>query len=110
MHLLAAVALIASTLAAAPPAAAAETCHASWFRHAPHEKKFAGGPLYVAHKSAPKGSYLVVTAPSGKSVRVQVRDRGPYIAGRCVDLSPAAFVRVADRGLGQGVVRNVQVR
>jgi rare lipoprotein A len=46
----------------------------------------------VAHKSLPCGTLLrVEDAGSGKSVVVQVTDRGPYVKGRIVDLSWAAF-------------------
>ena len=46
----------------------------------------------VAHKTLPCGTMLrVEDADSGKSVVVQVTDRGPYVRGRVVDLSWAAF-------------------
>ena len=31
---------------------------------------------------------------------VRINDRGPYVAGRCVDLSRASFARIADIGQG----------
>ena len=46
----------------------------------------------VAHKSLPCGTMVrVEDATSGKSVLAQVTDRGPYVRGRVVDLSWAAF-------------------
>ena len=39
---------------------------------------------------------------NGKSVTVRINDRGPYIDGRCLDLSRAAFAAIAT--LGQGVL------
>ena len=46
----------------------------------------------VAHKSLPCGTMVrVEDATTGKSVVAQVTDRGPYIKGRVVDLSWAAF-------------------
>jgi rare lipoprotein A len=48
-------------------------------------------PTTVAHKSFPFGTKLRLTNPkTGKSIRVVVRDRGPYIRGRQLDLSFAA--------------------
>lgn len=43
----------------------------------------------AAHKSLPLGTELKVSY-GGESVRVVVNDRGPYIAGRDIDLSLAA--------------------
>ena len=46
----------------------------------------------VAHKSLPCGTMVrVEDAATGKSVVAQVTDRGPYVKGRVVDLSWAAF-------------------
>jgi rare lipoprotein A len=58
----------------------------------------------VAHKWLPFGTRLRVTNQSnGKSVIVRVNDRGPYIAGRDLDLSYGAFSTIASPG--QGVAR-----
>ena len=43
----------------------------------------------AAHKSLPLGTRLQVNR-GGESVRVTVNDRGPYVAGRDIDLSLAA--------------------
>ena len=43
----------------------------------------------AAHKSLPLGTRLRVNH-GGESVRVTVNDRGPYVAGRDIDLSLAA--------------------
>jgi rare lipoprotein A (peptidoglycan hydrolase) len=46
----------------------------------------------VAHKTLPCGTMVrVEDTTTGKSVVAQVTDRGPYIKGRVVDLSWAAF-------------------
>ena len=42
---------------------------------------------------------------NGKSVVVRINDRGPYIDGRCIDLSRAAFRAIADLDLGHVDVR-----
>ena len=60
--------------------------------------------MIVAHRSYPFGTRLRVTNQSnGRSVLVTVSDRGPYIAGRHLDLSIGAFARIASPS--QGVAR-----
>ena len=47
--------------------------------------------MKAAHKTLPMGTKLRVTNPAnGKSVVVTINDRGPYIAGRCLDLTTGA--------------------
>ncbi|MBB6171793.1 rare lipoprotein A [Nocardiopsis mwathae] len=59
--------------------------------------------MTAAHKTLPMGTMVKVTNPSnGKSVTVRINDRGPYIAGRCLDLSTASFTSIASAS--QGVV------
>jgi rare lipoprotein A len=44
--------------------------------------------LVAAHKTLPLGTCLEIVNPcNGKSVRVTVKDRGPYIHGRDLDVS-----------------------
>lgn len=55
----------------------------------------------TAHKTLPFGTKLRVTNQSnGKSVIVRVNDRGPFIAGRSLDLSYGAFSSIAHPGQG----------
>lgn len=62
--------------------------------------------LTAAHKTLPFNTRVRVTNPAtGKSVTVRINDRGPYIDGRCLDLSRAAFRAIAD--LNQGVLKVV---
>lgn len=70
---------------------------ASWYGHPFHGRKTANGETYdmysmtAAHKSLPFGSLLKVTnLDNQRELIVRVNDRGPYIAGRIVDLSFAA--------------------
>lgn len=57
--------------------------------------------LTAAHKTLPFDSRVRVTNPgNGKSVTVRINDRGPYIDGRCLDLSRAAFREIADLDVG----------
>jgi rare lipoprotein A len=66
--------------------------------------RFDAHGLTTAHKTLPFGTRLRVTNPANnKSVTVTVTDRGPFIAGRSLDLSYGAFSRIASPG--QGVAR-----
>ena len=61
--------------------------------------------LTAAHRSLPFGSRVRVTnSGNGRSVLVTVNDRGPFVRGRIIDLSPAAA-----RELGFSTTAHVQV-
>ncbi len=79
---------------------------ASWYGRKFHGQKTAIGEIYdmfamtAAHPTAPLPSFARVThAKSGRSVIVRINDRGPFHAGRIVDLSYAAASRL---GIAQG--------
>ncbi len=61
----------------------------------------------AAHKYLPLGTKLLVTY-NGNSVVVTVNDRGPYVAGRDLDLSQGAAEAIGLTAAGHGVV-DVQV-
>jgi rare lipoprotein A len=62
--------------------------------------------LTAAHKSLPFGTRVRVThARSGRSVDVTINDRGPFIAGRIIDLSRAAARVIGMTGEGVAAVR-----
>ncbi|MFC0673113.1 septal ring lytic transglycosylase RlpA family protein [Brachybacterium hainanense] len=62
--------------------------------------------MTAAHKTLPLGTKIRVTNPSnGKSVTVRINDRGPYVGGRCLDLSSGAFSQIADLGQGHLTVQ-----
>lgn len=70
---------------------------ASWYGGPYHNRKAANGEIYdmdtftAAHRTLPLNSVIRVTNPkTGQSVVVRVTDRGPFIAGRILDLSRAA--------------------
>src|SRR5215468_6831822 len=47
--------------------------------------------LTAAHRTLPLGTKVKVTNKSnGRSVIVTVNDRGPFVRGRIIDMSPAA--------------------
>lgn len=57
--------------------------------------------MSAAHRSLPFYTVARVTVPStGKTVKVRINDRGPFIPGRIVDLSQAAAkaLGILDRG------------
>lgn len=56
----------------------------------------------AAHRSLPYNTLVRVTNKrNGKSVIVRINDRGPYVNGRDMDLSLAAFLQIEDRGYGK---------
>jgi rare lipoprotein A len=62
--------------------------------------------LTAAHKTLPLPSIVEVTnLASGKKVRVRINDRGPFVAGRIIDLSPAAAEKLGIYGKGSAKVR-----
>lgn len=68
---------------------------ASWYAYT--------GELCAANPWLPMGSYVRVTnKENGKSVIVKINDRGPFGAGRIIDLDKVAFAKIAS--LGAGVV------
>lgn len=55
--------------------------------------------LTAAHPTLPFGTRLLVER-DGRTVDVVVNDRGPWISGRDLDLSRAAFAELAPLGAG----------
>jgi rare lipoprotein A len=67
-------------------------------------EKFDPGQLTAAHRTLPFGTRLKVTnVATGRSVTVRVNDRGPFIAGRIVDVSHSAAqsLGMTTRGLAK---------
>jgi rare lipoprotein A len=96
---------------AAPPAVKSEEVGlASWYGHPHQGRRTASGEAYdmndltCAHRTLPLGTRLLVTnLENGRSVEVRVNDRGPFVAGRILDLSYAAARKLgAER---PGVIR-----
>ena len=57
--------------------------------------------MTAAHKRLPFGTRVSVTnLDNGKRVLVRINDRGPFIRGRVIDLSKAAFQRIANTRVG----------
>jgi rare lipoprotein A len=56
--------------------------------------------LTAAHRTLPFGSHVRVTNKrNGKSVVVRINDRGPFIKGRVIDVTPAAARALGFSGL-----------
>jgi rare lipoprotein A len=71
-----------------------------------HDAKTANGEhmnpnaMTAAHKSLPMGSMVTVhNKRNGRSVTVRINDRGPYVTGRVIDLSPGAARVIGMDGL-----------
>ena len=97
----------ASVVLVSPPAAveplaeplqvAREQGGASWYARYFHGRRTANGERYdqnqltAAHKTLPFGTVVRVRSEvNGKEVDVRINDRGPFVAGRVIDLSQAA--------------------
>ena len=60
-------------------------------------KKFDNNGYTAAHKKLPFGTKLKITnEANGKSIIVEVTDRGPFSKSREIDLSRRAFMDIAD--------------
>jgi rare lipoprotein A len=74
---------------------------ASWYGPGFHGRKTASGErfdqndLTAAHRKLPLGSEVRVTnLENGRTITVEINDRGPYAKGRVIDLSKAAARRL----------------
>ena len=86
--------------------------YASWYGSRFHGRLTASGQVYdmnkmtAANKTLPFGTKVLVTNLSnGKSCEVTINDRGPYVAGRIIDLSRAAAESIGLTGMGVAKVR-----
>lgn len=77
-----------------------------------HGRKTASGEVFdtykitAAHKKLPFGTIVKVeNVNNGKSIMVRINDRGPFIKGRVIDLSTAAFKEIEDTNKGITKVR-----
>ena len=101
IKLVLASALVASTIAI-PMSASAQSGIASVYsggRTANGETARASG-LTAAHRTLPFGTLVRVTNQrSGRSVVVRINDRGPFVSGRVIDLTPAGASALGFSGL-----------
>jgi len=83
----------------------------SWYGRKFHGQKTSSGELYdmygmtAAHPTLPIPSYVRVSNPAnGRSVVVRINDRGPFHAGRLIDLSWTAAYKLGYIGDGSALV------
>ncbi|MBR1193255.1 septal ring lytic transglycosylase RlpA family protein [Bradyrhizobium sp. AUGA SZCCT0160] len=98
-------------LVALASTALAETCTASQYGIGDgyHGKRAADGSIFNTHaltaamrKPVPFGSMKTITnLANGRSVTVRITDRGPFVKGRCIDLSRAAADAIGMGGLAR---------
>ncbi len=91
-----------------------ETGKASYYADKFKGRQTANGETFrqskrtAAHKSLPFGTKVTVkNLSNGKAVRVRINDRGPFVAGRIIDLSKKAARKINIIGAG---VANVEIR
>lgn len=85
-----------------------KNAHASYYHDKFNGRKTASGRKFdnskytAAHRKFPFGTKLKVTnEANGKSVIVEVTDRGPFTKGREIDLTRKAFMEIAaNKGSG----------
>ncbi|MCX8044231.1 MAG: septal ring lytic transglycosylase RlpA family protein [Desulfobacterota bacterium] len=91
---------------------------ASWYGEDFHGKPTSSGETYdmygmtAAHKILPLGTHVKVTnLLNNRSVIVRVNDRGPFVAGRVIDLAytPARLIGIVGPGTAPVLVEAVQV-
>lgn len=89
-----------------------ETGIASWYGPNFHGKYTANGEIYdqwdvsAAHKTLPMPSIVRVTnLDNGRSLVIRINDRGPYVAGRIIDLSRRAAQLLGVEQTGTAKVR-----
>jgi rare lipoprotein A len=91
------------------PVTDGKTCKASFYgegQNTASGERFNPNALTAAHKTLPFGTHVRVTnTKNGETVTVRINDRGPFVAGRCLDLSTAAFKQIASTGAGVITVR-----
>jgi rare lipoprotein A len=80
-----------------------KNAHASYYHDKFHNRKTASGKKYdknkfsAAHKKLPFGTIVKVTnEANGKSVIIEINDRGPFVRSREIDLSKRAFMEITD--------------
>jgi 3D (Asp-Asp-Asp) domain-containing protein len=72
-------------------------------RHMADGRRFRANGLAVASRTLPLGSRVRVTdLDTGRSVVAEVEDRGPYVRGRILDVSPGVARRL---GMNHGLAR-----
>ena len=73
-------------------------------------KKFDNNKYTAAHKKLPFGTKVRITnEKNGKSVVVEVIDRGPFVRSREIDLTKRAFMEIASNKASGGMIVTIEV-
>ena len=85
---------------------------ASWYGPNFHGKKTSNGEIYnmyamtAAHKTLPMNTIIKVTnLRNNRTTQVRINDRGPFVAGRIIDLSKSAANKIDMLSSGTAPVR-----
>ncbi len=90
---------------------------ASYYAHKFHGRPTASGEIYnmyglsAAHRELPLGTVIHVThLGNGRSIKLKVNDRGPFVEGRILDLSLGAARRLdmVEEGVARVKIRIVK--
>lgn len=96
-----------------------DTGKASFYADKFKGRKTASGQIFrqnrktAAHKTLPFGTKVKVTNLSnGKTVKVRINDRGPFVAGRIIDLSKKAArkLNMIDAGVSNVKISYRQIK
>lgn len=93
-----------------------KNAHASYYadkfngRRTASGRKFDNQKYTAAHRKLPFGTKVKVTnEANGKSVVVEINDRGPFIKGREIDLSKRAFMDIANSRYSGAVKVTIEI-
>ena len=93
-----------------------KAAHASYYADKFQGRKTASGKKYdktkytAAHKKLPFGTKVKITnEANGKSVIVEVTDRGPFVRSREIDLSKRAFMEIAGNKSSGSMLVTIEV-
>jgi len=96
----------------------AEQGIASWYGKKFHGRPTSSGKIYdmhqvsAAHKTLPLGTSLKVTnLENNKSIVLKVNDRGPFVAGRIIDLSfkAAKMLDLVNKGTAEVMIEAIRI-
>ncbi len=89
-----------------------QTGIASWYGKKFHGRKTSNGETYnmyamtAAHKTLPMNTWVSVdNLKTNQKIVVRINDRGPFVAGRIIDLSYTGASRIGILGAGTGKVK-----
>ena len=93
-----------------------ENAHASYYHDKFTGRRTASGQIFnnkkftAAHRTLKFGTKVKVTSiATGKWVIVTINDRGPFVKGRDIDLSKAAFMSISPSKYGGHIRVNIEI-